>query len=434
VALVDLTSNSQDFDFRINLVTYNNAFQIEAPTSFNWFSDSSYVEFSGSDFTYDASRNPLSGMITAFTVNIGADGPPAEISVTSISNSLVSLSGLSSLTADQQNDLIWRTVLVHNDRIKFGDDATSAGFFVEFAGDGRNVEAGQSLPSGNDKISGDIGGGEVFGDFYSVASGATLYAGNDKLSASGNGGGYIYGDTGSVNGIVHGGDDKIVAGVGIAFILGDASIVGEGARLFGGSDTIAMKRTGTAYGDANQAAGTIRGGSDAIRGSNGNDTISGDVYHIYGSGFLVGGRDVLQGGRGNDKIYGDWSLADSGATAVGGNDKLYGQGGDDELYGNGGADLIEGGAGADKMHGGGGADTFVFATGNAKDTVYDFAASGRANDIIDLSGLRGVDNFNDAKALFESHGKDVWIEAGHGDVLVLKHVDMHDLNSADFTF
>jgi serralysin len=365
---------------------------------------------------------------------VGPSGEFSDLSVTGISGNFANLSALASLTPDQQNNLIWNTVLAGDDTIRLGNNATDGAFIVDFAGDGRDIESGQSLHSGNDKISGDIGGGEIYGDFHSVASGSTLYAGADRIAARGNGGGYIYGDTGVVSGTVHGGDDTIVAHVGVDFVLGDATLVVAGASLFGGADAISLNSAATAYGDVNQAKGTVRGGNDNITGSSGRDQISGDVYHLYDSGLLIGGKDRIYGGRGNDTIYGDWAIADPGSNAIGGSDKLYGEGGNDRIYGNGGADLLDGGRGTDRMYGGGGADRFVFATGDGKDTIYDFASLGRNHDIIDLADVKGIDNFKEVERQFERHGKDVWIDIGHGDVIVLEHVALRDLDRSDFTF
>lgn len=115
-------------------------------------------------------------------------------------------------------------------------------------------------------------------------------------------------------------------------------------------------------------------------------------------------------------------------------EKLYGLGGNDKINGHGGADEIDGGKGSDSLTGEAGADTFIFAKGYGEDTIGDFQARGAGHDKIDLSGLPAIENFKDLKAHhLDDHGKDVWIDAGK-DMLVIKHVEIHDLTKGDFLF
>jgi Ca2+-binding RTX toxin-like protein len=149
---------------------------------------------------------------------------------------------------------------------------------------------------------------------------------------------------------------------------------------------------------------------------------------------LVGTKshDDLVGTKFDDKIRGK-SGSDTLKGAAG-DDVLRGDKGNDKINGNGGVDMIYGGKGKDTLSGGGGADTFIFAKGDGKDTITDFQAKGAHHDKVDLSGLHAVDDFKDLKAHhFEDHGKDVWIDAGK-DVLIIKHVEIHDLIKADFLF
>jgi Ca2+-binding RTX toxin-like protein len=145
----------------------------------------------------------------------------------------------------------------------------------------------------------------------------------------------------------------------------------------------------------------------------------------------------LQSGLGvgsTDKLM-DYLKADS-LRFVGsdGDDAFKGFAKADVLLGNDGNDRLDGNRGNDKLTGGDGIDTFVFAKGDDQDTITDFQASGKGHDIVDLSGLKGVDTFKEARALFEDHHKDVWIDAGHGDVLVIKGVEIDDLGKGDFVF
>ena len=76
-----------------------------------------------------------------------------------------------------------------------------------------------------------------------------------------------------------------------------------------------------------------------------------------------------------------------------GDDRLYGRDGADMLHGGDGNDVLDGGARKDVLTGGEGDDTFYFAfTGEAGDTITDFAAS----DHIGLSAAGfGVENIDD---------------------------------------
>lgn len=102
------------------------------------------------------------------------------------------------------------------------------------------------------------------------------------------------------------------------------------------------------------------GGSDRLNGGDGRDSLAGG-----------GGGDVLDAGRGHDGLEGG-----AGADTLrgrSGRDDLRGGAGRDGLFGDGGADTLAGGGGGDTLTGGSGADTFVFARGDGRDTITDFA-------------------------------------------------------------
>jgi hypothetical protein len=125
-----------------------------------------------------------------------------------------------------------------------------------------------------------------------------------------------------------------------------------------------------------------------------------------------------------DKIYGTAKNNTINGSNV--NEYIYGLAGNDTINGNGGNDTLIGGKGA---------DTFIFGRNGDKDTISDFAATGKAHDIIDLSRLTSVEDFKDLKDDHMSqHQKDVWIDGGSGDVLTLKNIDIHDLGKIDFLF
>ncbi|WP_246529106.1 peroxidase family protein [Microvirga zambiensis] len=189
-------------------------------------------------------------------------------------------------------------------------------------------------------------------------------------------------------------------------------------KLLGGSGNDTLKG-----GDGNDrldgGAGNDRldggKGHDKLSGGAGDDRLSGGA----GDDRLEGGRgnDNLDGGNGNDRLYGN-----------AGNDKLAGGSGDDRLSGGGGNDVLKGGAGNDTLSGGTGEDTFVFQKGGGRDVVTDFRAD---HDRIDASRLAGVDSMADLRVMQVDN--DTVIEHGT-DILVLKGVNVSDLDNADFIF
>ena len=137
-------------------------------------------------------------------------------------------------------------------------------------------------------------------------------------------------------------------------------------------------------------ANTLRGkdNDDVMFAGDGNDTVAGGagndvIFGEFGDDILRGDRnkrsaqdqangdDIIYGGAGRDRIGGK-----------GGDDKLYGDEGDDQIWGDNGDDLLWGGRGDDELYGGHGDDTFMLATGEGFDIVYDF---GIGNDVFGLT-------------------------------------------------
>lgn len=132
-------------------------------------------------------------------------------------------------------------------------------------------------------------------------------------------------------------------------------------------------------------------------------------------------------------IAGKKSSENLNGTAWG--ERLLGLDGKDKLDGKAGNDILDGGKANDTLKGGGGVDTFVFATGYGKDTVSDFVEKGGKHEFVDLSGLKSVKDWKDLdRHHLEQHGKDVWIDGGKGDVLVLENVRIKDLDEGHFLF
>ena len=126
---------------------------------------------------------------------------------------------------------------------------------------------------------------------------------------------------------------------------------------------------------------TITGGTlgDTIKGSQGNDIISGGgstvgdkLYGLSGNDSITGnaGADSILGGAGNDVML-------SGAA---GNDTIDGGTGNDTIDGGAGVDLITGGSGLDNITTGAGLDNVNYtaaseSTGATRDVIADFTQS-----------------------------------------------------------
>ena len=105
----------------------------------------------------------------------------------------------------------------------------------------------------------------------------------------------------------------------------------------------------------------------------------------------------------------------------------------DTLSGTDGHDIFNGKGGNDRLTGGLADDTFVFRTGDGKDTITDFDHS--EGDRIDLSHVDGITSYSGLvhNHLSERNG-DLRISDDHGDMIVLKHTSADDLHKGDFVF
>jgi Ca2+-binding RTX toxin-like protein len=193
------------------------------------------------------------------------------------------------------------------------------------------------------------------------------------------------------------------------------------------------------------------GGNDYFVASNGFDHYYGGAgydmvdYSGTGVGLIItapkGGVSLVSGGGVDhdtlssvEQIIG--TAFDDKILGGKANNEFHGGDGNDVLKGGAGGDVLSGDGGNDRLTGGADADIFVFAGNFGADTVTDFHATGDAHDVLDLSGVATVSSFD--SMLFDHHiwqdGHDVVIDAAKGNEIVLKHVDIHDLSSADFLF
>ena len=193
---------------------------------------------------------------------------------------------------------------------------------------------------------------------------------------------------------------------------------------------------------------TALGGGDLIDAGSGNDMVDageGDderqrrrrQRHVLAGS----GNDVVAAGRGNDVVRG----GDGHDTVIGdnGNDRLFGGGGSDNLEGGAGDDRLVGGAGSDALYGNDGDDVLDGGGGNdfspaapmptpsstdpADDAVLDFNPE---VDILDLTFVFGLDDFDDAFDLASEDGDDLVFELDPGDV-TLYGIGLDDINATN---
>jgi VCBS repeat-containing protein len=107
--------------------------------------------------------------------------------------------------------------------------------------------------------------------------------------------------------------------------------------------------------------------------------------------------------------------------------------GNDKLFGDALDNIVNGRRGNDKLTGGDGADTFVFGAKFGTDAILDFDPS--EGDIIDLSRVKGIKNFDDLMAdhAAQSHAH-VRISADDGSVVTIHNFMLADLKADMFIF
>ncbi|MCG3169419.1 MAG: hypothetical protein CALGDGBN_00937 [Pseudomonadales bacterium] len=321
-----------------------------------------------------------------------------------------------------------------------GDDALGGGagddlLFGQGGADWLDGGSGQDTLSGDDgddALDGNDGEDQVFGG-----------AGNDALHG-GNGHDSLYGEAGNDTLDGGAGNDLLMGGAGddtyvLRFGDGEDTIVdgdgGDVIRCAGSVDAEALSlrwsvSSGTvsfgfagasltlALEDYKQLAGLqtdagtlapvtllragntadhllLPGTDDELDARAGADTVEGG-----------GGADTLAGGEGADALYGEE-----------GNDALDGGEDDDTLAGGKGNDTLVGGAGADSLDGGPGSDTVLFEPGAGRDTV--LVVDRGPGDLDTILFGAGIDP--DQLLLRNYGGTDLYVEAGGGDTLVLRH-------------
>lgn len=160
---------------------------------------------------------------------------------------------------------------------------------------------------------------------------------------------------------------------------------------------------------------------DSFVGGNKNDSYSG-----------LGGQDSISGMGGNDKLKGGE-----------GNDSIIGGEGNDKIWGDVGYDYLWGGAGKDTLWGGSETDSFIFqiggkfGVGSDIDIIKDIDTEGDDIDHIQLMSIDFTDpvtSFADVMKHAKQDGKDVRIDFGDGDILILEKTQKSDLTADLFMF
>ncbi|WP_316013317.1 hypothetical protein [Roseobacter sp. HKCCA0434] len=277
---------------------------------------------------------------------------------------------------------------------------------------------------GNDNIYGGDGDDWLYGDGGDDILGSG--AGNDRLKG-GRGHDLLQGGLGDDRLYGEDDDDLLDGGAGTDWLYGgngrDTLVGGEGNDRLDGErdDDYLAGGSGDDQLDGDYGNDTLHGGdgADRIEGDYGSDTLDGGD----GDDTLDGGYqdDQLAGGRGDDRLEGGYGCdtleGGDGADLVDGgydDDVLSGGAGADTLQGDYGNDTLIGGSGADILDGGYGTDTFVFASGDGRDTITGFEAG---DDLIDL-GAHGLTDPDRQSAAIAEQGINILIDLGPDTILI----------------
>lgn len=260
---------------------------------------------------------------------------------------------------------------------------------------------------GNDKLHGNTGSDVLTGG-----------EGNDTLDA-GEGADTLYGGEG--NDLLSGGADADVMEGGEgndSYIVQDAGdIVVEAEQE--GTDSIKASVSFTLP----DYVETLRMTGGAILGTGNNQDNS-----IFGNGLsnvLTGfdGRDRLVGGAGDDVLSGGSGRDD--LTGGVGDDTLNGGADADKLDGGAGNNSLRGGEGDDRMKAGADIDTFIFTSGDGRDTVYKFDAA--EDRLVFESIQQGSLSYSDQR-------KGIQVAYGDGDTIYLVGIYADQISDLDISF
>jgi Ca2+-binding RTX toxin-like protein len=289
---------------------------------------------------------------------------------------------------------------------------------------------------GRDHLEGGAGDDILYGqgsdDVLFGGDGIDTILGDDiesVLGSSYHGDDVIYGDAGDDLIAGTGGNDEIHGGVGDDYIHGDQAVAGL---------TVAAHGDDRVYGEAGNDTLFGNGGNDYLAGGDGQDYLDGDAGDVAAA---YHGDDELNGGAGNDSLYGrggqDTMLGGSGDDYLaGGNnsDFLDGGYGRDYLRGDAGDDVLLGSAGYDVLDGGSGNNRYELHFGDDEEfLVVSDSVNPTSQGTHDIYLPVGVTAGQLQVSQSGSHGTDLVIRYGDGDVLTLSGVISFDVESGYFT-
>jgi serralysin len=277
---------------------------------------------------------------------------------------------------------------------------------------------------GNDTLSGGTGNDWLLGGAGNdTLSGA---AGNDTMQGGSGNDVYYAGAGDAIIEAAGQGTDKIVAA--ISYMLPDHV---EKLQLSGSVDV---------DGTGNALANTITGnsGNNELNGGAGNDTLVGGL----GGDALNGGADFDTASYASSNAGVNVNLAtgvSNGGHAAGDTfsgiekvigsafvDRFTGDAQANSFSGGGNNDALDGLAGNDWLAGGAARDRFVFDNGYDVDTVADYQAG---LDRFDLTGVSGLDTYQDVRDLMSQSGANVVIDFGGGDKLKILNTTIATLDA-----
>jgi serralysin len=199
----------------------------------------------------------------------------------------------------------------------------------------------------------------------------------------------------------------------------------------GGNDTLDLSGFNTpSFIDLNPGAFSRAGGSETfltLEQINANNAAAGlparsqFLFDVYNNGVegTNGGLSWREIGNVESPLMKDNISIAYGATI-------------ENAKGGGGADTIVGNAANNQLTGNGGDDHFVFGLNGGNDVVKDFRAGG-AHDVIDLTGVAGLEAWADVQALITSSAGGAVIHLGTG-MVTLAGVTVASLGASDFLF
>jgi Ca2+-binding RTX toxin-like protein len=207
-------------------------------------------------------------------------------------------------------------------------------------------------------------------------------------------------------------------------ITADADVLDQFDRIVGYTNEYAVTLKFSGRGEFTwKSASAVAHGE--ILGSGKADVI--DMRHATQSWEINAGagNDVVRlGGKAYSSIYGD-----------GGNDILYAGQNGSQLVGGSGNDTLIGGHGNDELDFRfGGTDTLIVGRDSRRDNISAFDTSGPGQDIIDLSAIKAIRNFDDLKNHLSGTGDTFAIDLGGNNRLYIYANGLHDLQESSFIF